>query len=94
MPPPTPRINPNSQRLTQEIITKRSDFEVVRVFEENNLLSVSNGNVAQQQKIEIAKREQELRAMKAQNEAKRLQNETRRLENEAREMEFFSKFVP
>ena len=77
-----------SEHIVSQPPSKRSDFEVVRVFEEQNLLTVSHGNVTKQQKLEVARREQEIRAMKAQNEARRLQNETTRLENEARHLEF------
>ena len=66
---------------------KRSNFDVV--FEEHKSLSVSQGSgtFTKQQKFEVAKREQEIRAMKAQNEARRLEIEAKRQENEAKHLE-------
>ena len=68
---------------------KKSNFDVIHVLEEQNTLSVSHssGNVTKQQKFEIAKREQEIRAMKEQTEARRLENDAKRLEIEAKRQE-------
>ena len=79
-----------SEHVISQPAAKRSYFDVVHVFQEQNSLSVlqGSGDVSKQQKYEFAKREQEIRAMKAQNEARRLEIEARRQENEAKHQEF------
>ena len=74
-----------------QLIAKRSNY--IRVFEDSLSVSNINGNVTKQQQLEIARREQEIRAMNAQNEARRQENEARRLEIEAKRLEIEAKHM-
>ena len=77
-----------------EVVKNRSISEhmsqpVINFFEQHDSLSLSHssGNITKQQKFEIARREQEIRAMKEQTEARRLENDAKRLEIEAKRQE-------